>query len=58
MRLQSFTRQDQEFVDAILEQRPPSVTGEDGRAAVEIALASFLSHQTGQMVSLPLPRKT
>jgi predicted dehydrogenase len=58
VRLQSFTRQDQEFVDAILEQRSPSVTGEDGRAAVEIALASFLSHQTGQMVSLPLPRKS
>ena len=56
IRLQSFTRQDQEFVDAILEQRLPSVTGEDGRAAIEICLASYQSSKSGQMVSLPLIR--
>lgn len=57
IRLQSFSRQNQEYVDAILEQRPPSVTAEDGRAAVEICIASYLSNSTGQMVNLPLPRK-
>lgn len=54
VRLRSFTAQNQEFVDAIREQRAPAVTGADGRAAVELAQAAFLSSRTGQVVSLPL----
>ena len=45
----------QQFVDAIREQRPPAVTGRDGRAAVEICEACLVSVRTGQAVSLPLP---
>ena len=42
------------FVDAILQDKEPPVTGKDGRAAVEIALAAYRSIQVGQKVDLPL----
>ncbi len=41
-----------EFVAAIREQRPPAVTGEDGRFALEIVLAAYESASTGQPVAL------
>ena len=44
----------QEFVDSIVEQRPPKVGGEEGRAAVEICQACLISARTGQAVDLPL----
>ena len=44
----------QTFVDSIVEQRPPTVGGQEGRAAVEICQACLLSAQTGQAVNLPL----
>lgn len=44
----------QDFVDSIREDRAPMVTGEDGRAAVEIILAVYQSARTGQPVRLPL----
>jgi UDP-N-acetyl-2-amino-2-deoxyglucuronate dehydrogenase len=44
----------QDFVDSIREGREPMVTGEDGRAAVEIILAIYKSARTGQAVRLPL----
>jgi predicted dehydrogenase len=43
-----------DFVDAIRAGRDPMVTGEDGRAAVEIILAVYRSAQTGLPVRLPL----
>ncbi|MBI3911811.1 MAG: Gfo/Idh/MocA family oxidoreductase [Armatimonadetes bacterium] len=43
----------QDFVDAIREGRDPMVTGEDGRASVEIILAIYKSARTGQPVNLP-----
>jgi predicted dehydrogenase len=43
----------QAFVDSLLEQRPPSVTGADGRAAVEICEACLISARSGQPVELP-----
>lgn len=52
VRLQSFTLQNQEFIDSILESRPPAVTGEDGRAAVEIVLAAYESQQTHKIVNI------
>ncbi|NMB55440.1 MAG: Gfo/Idh/MocA family oxidoreductase [Leptolinea sp.] len=52
VRLKSFTLQDQEFVDSILERRSPAITGEDGRAAVEIVLAAYQSQQTHQIVHI------
>lgn len=43
-----------EFVTASREQRPPSVTGEDGYKALEIALAAYQSAEQGQPITLPL----
>jgi predicted dehydrogenase len=43
----------QEFVDSLLESRAPQVTGQDGRAAVEICEACLISARTGQAVDLP-----
>lgn len=45
----------QEFVDSILEKRPPRVGGAEGRAAVEICEACLISARTGRAVDLPLP---
>jgi predicted dehydrogenase len=44
----------QAFVDSIIADRAPSVTGEDGRAAVEICEACLVSARSGQVVDLPL----
>ena len=54
IRLGSFTAQMQGFIDAIREDRPPIVTGADGRAAVELCQAALLSSRTGRAVELPL----
>ena len=42
------------FVEAIRNDTPPLITGADGRAAVEIALAAYQSVEIGQPVALPL----
>ena len=42
------------FIDAIRTDTIPPITGHDGRAAVEIALAAYLSARTGEAVTLPL----
>jgi predicted dehydrogenase len=42
------------FVEAIRNDTTPLITGVDGRAAVEIALAAYQSVETGQPVALPL----
>jgi predicted dehydrogenase len=44
----------EEFVAAIRDQHPPSVTGEDGYKALEVALAAYKSAELGQPVRLPL----
>jgi len=44
----------QEFVDSIVERRPPKVGGAEGRAAVEMCEACLISARTGQAVRLPL----
>ena len=58
VRLGSFTGQVQGFIDCIREDRPPVVTGADGRAAVELCQAALLSARTGQAVDLPLATGT
>ncbi len=50
----AFGRQIQEFADAIRDGRAPSVTGEDGRAAVEMVEAAERSAAIGEAVRLPL----
>ena len=42
------------FVDALRSGRAPQITGEDGRAAIEMTQAAKLSAQTGRAVELPL----
>ena len=55
-RLEAFHLQTQDFIDSLLQKRPPSVTGEDGRATIEMVEACHLSTLTGGSVSLPLPK--
>ncbi|HZU35221.1 MAG TPA: Gfo/Idh/MocA family oxidoreductase, partial [Gemmataceae bacterium] len=44
----------QDFLRAIREQRPPLVTGEDGRAVVEMFTAIYRSNREREPVELPL----
>jgi predicted dehydrogenase len=50
----AFGRQIQDFADAIRDGHEPSVTGADGRAAIEMVQAAELSAATGQAVRMPL----
>jgi predicted dehydrogenase len=52
VRLKAFYSQTQAFVDDILDGRPATVSGADGRAAVAIVEAAIRSAQTGQAVEL------
>ena len=52
VRMKAYQLQHQEFVDAILEDREPSVTGEDGRAAVAVAEAAYRSAKEGRTIRL------
>lgn len=56
VRMAAYGKQDQEFINSIREQRRPEVTGEDGRAAVEMALAAYQSSDCGDIIRLPLKR--
>jgi UDP-N-acetyl-2-amino-2-deoxyglucuronate dehydrogenase len=46
-----------EMIASIENDREPAVTGEEGRAALEIVLAIYESSKTGARVSLPLARR-
>jgi len=52
VRMKAYQMQHQEFVNSILEDRTPSVTGEDGRAAVAVALAAYRSAAEQRVVLL------
>lgn len=41
-----------DFCEAILQKRPPSISGEDGRKALEVALAAYRSAQTNTIINL------
>jgi UDP-N-acetyl-2-amino-2-deoxyglucuronate dehydrogenase len=43
-----------DFLDAVAEDRPPAVTGEDGRAVVEFFTAVYLCQQHSRVVGFPL----
>jgi predicted dehydrogenase len=51
---QGFLTEFQEFIRSILEKRTPAITGQDGRASTEAAVAVLRSHETGAPVTLPL----
>jgi len=55
-RIKRSALQVQGFIDALRDGRQPPITGEDGRAAVEMAEAAILAAETGQVVTLPLER--
>jgi len=44
----------QDFVDAVIEKRPPLVTAEDGMKSAELIEAIYISSRTGLPVKLPL----
>jgi predicted dehydrogenase len=44
----------QDFLQAVIDDRPPAVTGTDARRSLEIILAIYQSSRTGLPVSLPL----
>ena len=54
MRLEAFYTQTQAFVDDVLDGRPLTVSGAEGRAAVELVEAARRSSETGLAIELPL----
>ena len=48
VRLESYTLQCQDFLDAVRDRRPPAVTGWDGRQSVAAALAAYQSSASGK----------
>ena len=44
------------FVDCVAHDKPPAVTGEDGRAVLEVIFAAYESAATGRKISLPFVR--
>ncbi len=54
VRLEAYIDMVQEFINSILENRTPSVTGADGKAAVELCQAALQSSATGGPVPVPL----
>ncbi len=52
VRLESYTLQCQDFIDAVADKRPPAVTGWDGRQAVAAALGAYESSKTGKEIKL------
>lgn len=52
-----FPQEFEHFVDCVLHDKKPLVTGEDGRAVLEIIYAAYQSAGTGQKVLLPFTPK-
>jgi predicted dehydrogenase len=44
----------QDFLRAIIERRPPSITGEDGRRTVELFTAIYRTSRDRKAVRFPL----
>ena len=51
---EAYTNELNYFVDCIYKDQNPSVTGQDGRAALEIALAATQSYKEAKPVEIPL----
>ena len=52
VRLESYAKHCQDFIDSITAGRRPPITGWDGRQAVAAALAAYESSITGEVISL------
>jgi predicted dehydrogenase len=48
-----FPQEMQHFVDCVRYNRPAAVTGEDGKAVLEIILAAYASAREGRKITLP-----
>jgi predicted dehydrogenase len=48
-----FPQEFEHFVDCVKNDKTPLVTGEDGRAVLEVILAAYESAGTGKKVYLP-----
>lgn len=53
-RVGNTSRQVVDFIDDVLAGRPPRITGEDGRKAIEMTQAARLSAKTGRAIYLPM----
>jgi predicted dehydrogenase len=51
-----FPQEMEHFVACVRDDRPPRITGEDGRAALEIVMAAYASAGQGRTISLPLKK--
>lgn len=56
VRLEAFFAQTQAFVDDVLDDRPPTVSGQEGRAAVTLCEAAWSSSRTGAPVRIARSR--
>ncbi len=54
---QGYPQELRHFIQCVQEDRAPSLTGDDGRAVLEIMMAAYESAGTGCKVSLPFARK-
>ncbi|MGB2717751.1 MAG: Gfo/Idh/MocA family oxidoreductase [Vicinamibacterales bacterium] len=54
---QGYPHELEHFVACVRDDKPPAVTGEDGRAVLELVYAAYHSARIGQKVSLPFHRK-
>ncbi len=54
---QGYPQELRHFIDCVRTDQPPVVTGEDGRAVLEILMAAYQAARTGQKVALPFPTK-
>jgi predicted dehydrogenase len=54
---QGYPQELKHFIDCVREDKQPLVTGEDGRAVLEIMYAAYESAGTGRKVTLPFHAK-
>ena len=52
-----FPQEFQHFVDCVRHDRQPLVTGEDGKAVLEILFAAYESAGSGRKIGLPSPTR-
>jgi predicted dehydrogenase len=53
----NYDRMTEHFLDCIINDRPPLVSGEDGARAIEVMCAALMSMETGGWVDLPLTKE-
>jgi len=54
---QGYPQELKHFIECVRENKEPVVTGEDGRAVLELIYAAYRSAGTGQKVTLPFRAK-